>query len=59
MSYFQSLSLKKKKNSLLDCIFDFNLCLISRFFYDFLWRDWDDEEEGDDYAGLIEKRIQL
>ncbi|XP_067109128.1 testicular spindle-associated protein SHCBP1L-like [Osmerus mordax] len=32
----------------------------ARFFYDFLWRDWDDEEEGDDdYAGLIEKRIQL
>jgi hypothetical protein len=30
-----------------------------RFFYDFLWRDWDDEEECDEYAGLIEKRIQL
>ncbi|XP_033874269.1 testicular spindle-associated protein SHCBP1L-like [Acipenser ruthenus] len=30
-----------------------------RFFYDFLWRDWDDEEECEDYAGLIEKRIQL
>ncbi|XP_041960067.1 testicular spindle-associated protein SHCBP1L-like [Alosa sapidissima] len=31
----------------------------ARFFYDFLWRDWDDEEECDEYAGLIEKRIQL
>ncbi|KAK6484160.1 testicular spindle-associated protein SHCBP1L-like [Huso huso] len=30
-----------------------------RFFYDFLWREWDDDEECEDYAGLIEKRIQL
>ncbi|XP_041134511.1 testicular spindle-associated protein SHCBP1L-like [Polyodon spathula] len=30
-----------------------------RFFYDFLWRDWDDEEGCEDYASLIEKRIQL
>ncbi|XP_055739223.1 testicular spindle-associated protein SHCBP1L-like isoform X2 [Salvelinus fontinalis] len=31
----------------------------ARFFYDFLWRDWDDDEECDEYAGVIEKRIQL
>ncbi|XP_072544740.1 testicular spindle-associated protein SHCBP1L-like [Salminus brasiliensis] len=31
----------------------------ARFFYDFLWRDWDDEEECTEYAGLIEKRLQL
>ncbi|MBN3302352.1 SHP1L protein, partial [Amia calva] len=31
----------------------------ARFFYDFLWRDWDEEEDCDDYTGLIEKRVQL
>ncbi|KAJ8011945.1 hypothetical protein DPEC_G00063590 [Dallia pectoralis] len=31
----------------------------ARFFYHFLWRDWDDEDECDEYAGLIEKRIQM
>ncbi|XP_037399939.1 testicular spindle-associated protein SHCBP1L [Pygocentrus nattereri] len=31
----------------------------ARFFYDILWRDWDDEEECSEYAGQIEKRLQL
>nr|XP_006634723.1 PREDICTED: SHC SH2 domain-binding protein 1-like protein [Lepisosteus oculatus] len=31
----------------------------ARFFYDVLWRDWDDEEECEEYAGVIEKRLQL
>ncbi|XP_076829700.1 testicular spindle-associated protein SHCBP1L-like [Brachyhypopomus gauderio] len=31
----------------------------ARFFYDFLSRDWDIVEECQDYAGLIEKRLQL
>ncbi|KAL2097849.1 hypothetical protein ACEWY4_007056 [Coilia grayii] len=31
----------------------------ARFFFDFLWRDWDDDEEYEEYAGVIEKRIQL
>ncbi|XP_038614623.1 testicular spindle-associated protein SHCBP1L [Tachyglossus aculeatus] len=30
-----------------------------RFFYDFLWRDWDDEESCEDYTALIEERINL
>ena len=30
-----------------------------RFFYDFLWRDWDDEENCENYTALIEERINL
>lgn len=30
-----------------------------RFFYDFLWRDWDDEESCENYTALIEERINL
>lgn len=30
-----------------------------RFFYDFLWRDWDDEEICENYTALIEERINL
>ncbi|XP_032885024.1 testicular spindle-associated protein SHCBP1L [Amblyraja radiata] len=30
-----------------------------RFFYDFLWRDWDDEEGCENYTALIEERIRL
>ncbi|XP_026643380.1 testicular spindle-associated protein SHCBP1L [Microtus ochrogaster] len=29
------------------------------FFYDFLWRDWDDEEICENYTALIEERINL
>ncbi|GCB80660.1 hypothetical protein scyTo_0017274, partial [Scyliorhinus torazame] len=29
------------------------------FFYDFLWRDWDDEEGCENYTALIEERIRL
>uniref|UniRef100_A0A8C5KAI7 Testicular spindle-associated protein SHCBP1L n=2 Tax=Jaculus jaculus TaxID=51337 RepID=A0A8C5KAI7_JACJA len=29
------------------------------FFYDFLWRDWDDEESCENYTALIEERINL
>ncbi|KAM4642148.1 testicular spindle-associated protein SHCBP1L [Discoglossus pictus] len=32
---------------------------IVRFFYDYLWRDWDDEESCDNYTALIEERIKL
>ncbi|XP_063074966.1 testicular spindle-associated protein SHCBP1L-like [Engraulis encrasicolus] len=31
----------------------------ARFFFDFLWRHWDDDEEYEEYSGIIEKRIQL
>ncbi|XP_015279330.1 PREDICTED: SHC SH2 domain-binding protein 1-like protein [Gekko japonicus] len=30
-----------------------------RFFYDFLWRDWDDDENSETYAALIEERIKI
>ncbi|XP_077188726.1 testicular spindle-associated protein SHCBP1L [Paroedura picta] len=30
-----------------------------RFFYDFLWRDWDDDENNETYAALIEERIKI
>ncbi|XP_063096332.1 testicular spindle-associated protein SHCBP1L isoform X4 [Cavia porcellus] len=32
---------------------------VVRFFYDFLWRDWDDEENCENYSALIEERINL
>ncbi|XP_036891024.1 testicular spindle-associated protein SHCBP1L isoform X2 [Sturnira hondurensis] len=32
---------------------------VVRFFYDFLWRDWDDEENSENYTALIEERINL
>nr|XP_060630468.1 testicular spindle-associated protein SHCBP1L [Anolis sagrei ordinatus] len=32
---------------------------IVRFFYDFLWRDWDDDETSETYAALIEERIKI
>ncbi|XP_061486562.1 testicular spindle-associated protein SHCBP1L isoform X2 [Rhineura floridana] len=32
---------------------------IVRFFYDFLWRDWDDDENSETYAALIEERIKI
>ncbi|XP_028588061.2 testicular spindle-associated protein SHCBP1L isoform X2 [Podarcis muralis] len=32
---------------------------IVRFFYDFLWRDWDDDEKSETYAALIEERIKM
>ncbi|XP_059136247.1 testicular spindle-associated protein SHCBP1L isoform X2 [Peromyscus eremicus] len=32
---------------------------VVRFFYDFLWRDWDDEEICENYTALIEERINL
>ncbi|KAK2499694.1 hypothetical protein MC885_019252 [Smutsia gigantea] len=32
---------------------------VVRFFYDFLWRDWDDEESCESYTALIEERINL
>ncbi|XP_063128172.1 testicular spindle-associated protein SHCBP1L isoform X1 [Rattus norvegicus] len=32
---------------------------VVRFFYDFLWRDWDDEENCENYTALIEERINL
>ncbi|XP_069794302.1 testicular spindle-associated protein SHCBP1L-like [Narcine bancroftii] len=44
---------------------DSAVCAISealenvRFFYDFLWRDWDDEEGCENYTALIEERIRL
>ncbi|XP_055090548.1 testicular spindle-associated protein SHCBP1L isoform X3 [Symphalangus syndactylus] len=41
-------------------IHDIALALeVVRFFYDFLWRDWDDEESCKDYTALIEERINL
>uniref|UniRef100_A0A2K6JSI0 Testicular spindle-associated protein SHCBP1L n=1 Tax=Rhinopithecus bieti TaxID=61621 RepID=A0A2K6JSI0_RHIBE len=41
-------------------IHDIALALeVVRFFYDFLWRDWDDEESCENYAALIEERINL
>ncbi|XP_028007946.2 testicular spindle-associated protein SHCBP1L [Eptesicus fuscus] len=41
-------------------IHDIALALeVVRFFYDFLWRDWDDEERCDNYTALIEERINL
>ncbi|XP_073427435.1 testicular spindle-associated protein SHCBP1L isoform X2 [Dendrobates tinctorius] len=32
---------------------------IVRFFFDFLWRDWDSEENCENYDVLIEERIKL
>ncbi|XP_054977440.1 testicular spindle-associated protein SHCBP1L [Sorex araneus] len=32
---------------------------VVRFFYDFLWRDWDYEERCENYTALIEERIDL
>ncbi|KAM4022596.1 testicular spindle-associated protein SHCBP1L [Anomaloglossus baeobatrachus] len=32
---------------------------IVRFFFDYLWRDWDDEENCEHYDVLIEERIKL
>ncbi|XP_053771610.1 testicular spindle-associated protein SHCBP1L [Desmodus rotundus] len=32
---------------------------VVRFFYDCLWRDWDDEESSENYTALIEERINL
>ncbi|XP_004579038.2 testicular spindle-associated protein SHCBP1L [Ochotona princeps] len=32
---------------------------VARFFYDFLWRDWDEEESCENYTALIEERINL
>ncbi|ELW70907.1 SHC SH2 domain-binding protein 1-like protein [Tupaia chinensis] len=32
---------------------------VVRFFYDFLWRDWDEEESCENYTALIEERINL
>uniref|UniRef100_A0A8D0G8X4 Testicular spindle-associated protein SHCBP1L n=1 Tax=Sphenodon punctatus TaxID=8508 RepID=A0A8D0G8X4_SPHPU len=41
-------------------VFDIAQALdIVRFFYDFLWRDWDDDESCETYAALIEERIKL
>ncbi|XP_036612752.1 testicular spindle-associated protein SHCBP1L [Trichosurus vulpecula] len=43
-----------------DDIHDIALALeVVRFFYDFLWRDWDDEESCENYTALIEERINL
>lgn len=36
----------------------FNL-VYCRFFYDFFWRDWDDEENCENYIVFIEERINL
>ncbi|XP_062836786.1 testicular spindle-associated protein SHCBP1L isoform X2 [Anolis carolinensis] len=36
-----------------------NALEIVRFFYDFLWRDWDDDETSETYAALIEERIKI
>ncbi|KAG8132819.1 hypothetical protein E2320_010638 [Naja naja] len=33
--------------------------IITRFFYDFLWRDWDDDENSETYAALMEERIKI
>ncbi|KAL7984790.1 hypothetical protein Chor_003360 [Crotalus horridus] len=32
---------------------------VVRFFYDFLWRDWDDDENSETYAALMEERIKI
>ncbi|KAF7241370.1 Testicular spindle-associated protein SHCBP1L [Varanus komodoensis] len=41
-------------------VFDIAKALeIVRFFYDFLWRDWDDDENSETYAALIEERIKM
>ncbi|XP_042320285.1 testicular spindle-associated protein SHCBP1L-like [Sceloporus undulatus] len=32
---------------------------IVRFFYDFLWREWDDDENSETYAARIEERIKI
>ncbi|XP_066451104.1 testicular spindle-associated protein SHCBP1L [Eleutherodactylus coqui] len=32
---------------------------IVRFFFDYLWRDWDEEENCESYSVLIEERINL
>ncbi|XP_023562634.1 testicular spindle-associated protein SHCBP1L isoform X2 [Octodon degus] len=41
-------------------VWDIALALeVVRFFYDFLWRDWDDEESCENYPALIEERINL
>ncbi|XP_001516000.3 testicular spindle-associated protein SHCBP1L [Ornithorhynchus anatinus] len=43
-----------------DDVYEIALALETvRFFYDFLWRDWDDEESCEDYTALIEERINL
>ncbi|XP_053099810.1 testicular spindle-associated protein SHCBP1L isoform X2 [Hemicordylus capensis] len=41
-------------------VFDIAKALeVVRFFYDFLWRDWDDDENSETYAALIEERIKI
>ncbi|XP_048338490.1 testicular spindle-associated protein SHCBP1L [Sphaerodactylus townsendi] len=41
-------------------VFDISRALETvRFFYDFLWRDWDDDENNETYAALIEERIKI
>ncbi|XP_019357297.1 PREDICTED: testicular spindle-associated protein SHCBP1L [Gavialis gangeticus] len=41
-------------------VFDIAQALdVVRFFYDFLWRDWDDDESCEAYAALIEERIKI
>ncbi|CAM4603553.1 testicular spindle-associated protein SHCBP1L [Caretta caretta] len=41
-------------------VFDIAQALdVVRFFYDFLWRDWDEDESCETYAALIEERIKL
>ncbi|XP_053099811.1 testicular spindle-associated protein SHCBP1L isoform X3 [Hemicordylus capensis] len=41
-------------------VFDIAKALeVVRFFYDFLWRDWDDDENSETYAALIEERIKM
>nr|XP_020645418.1 testicular spindle-associated protein SHCBP1L [Pogona vitticeps] len=41
-------------------VFDIAKALeIVRFYYDFLWRDWDDDEDSETYAALIEERIKI
>ncbi|XP_063154509.1 testicular spindle-associated protein SHCBP1L [Candoia aspera] len=41
-------------------VFDIAKALeIVRFFYDFLWRDWDDDENSETYAALMEERIKI
>ncbi|KAM3915633.1 testicular spindle-associated protein SHCBP1L [Leptodactylus fuscus] len=32
---------------------------IVRFFFDYLWRDWDEEENCENYSVLIEERIRI
>ncbi|XP_065410549.1 testicular spindle-associated protein SHCBP1L isoform X3 [Chrysemys picta bellii] len=41
-------------------VFDIAQALdVVRFFYDFLWRDWDDDESCETYTALVEERIKL